>query len=201
MEEKERRIKEKQASFFTHRGTYLNHGLHRPSAPPTVTQKPMKHYAWKEENKPFSLPTCTGLCYRVTVFITSPREIRKLWCTHTYLAALKMEGKKKYLLSDFRNTYAKAHTSPPSKTVTEVILYSCCSTWRTPASPPAGHIDPYLGTIPVLPLHSNQKVSHGLPLPVLMARQVIPGLQVVAEQAKTRGGRDGSKKRTEQPCQ
>lgn len=171
----------------------------------------MKHYAWKEENKRFSLPACTRLCYRVTVFITSPRGSRKLWCTDTYLAALKMEGgmggekEKKNHLSDFRNTHTKAHTSPPSKTVTEVVLHSCCSTWRrTPASPPAGHLVPYLGTIPVLPstfpytpARKSLTACHCLSSPQGSYFQIF----VVAEQAKTHGGRDGSKKSTEQPCQ
>ena len=103
----------------THRGTYLNCGLHRPPTPPTGTQKLMKHCAWKEENKPFPFPVCTGLCYRVTVFINSPRGRRKLWCTHTYLAALKIEGvekkkrekeTKKKIFLQISETHIQRHT-------------------------------------------------------------------------------------------
>lgn len=109
----------------------------------------MKHYAW-EENKQFSLAACTGICYRVTVYYFS-----KLWCTHIYSAALKMEAgglESSFRFQKHTHKGTCTHTSPPSKTVTEVILYSCCCTWRrTSASHPAGHLIPYLGTIPVLP--------------------------------------------------
>lgn len=88
------------------------------------------------------------------MFITSPRGSRRLWCTHT-LSSFKNEGKKKkplHISETHTHKGTCTHTSPPSKTVIDVILHSCCSTWRrTPASPPAGHLIPYLGTIPVLP--------------------------------------------------
>lgn len=165
----------------------------------------MKHYAW-EENKPFSLAACTGICYRVTVYYFS-----KLWCTHIYLAALKMEAwglESSFRFQKHTHKGTCTHTSPPSKTVTEVILYSCCCTWRrTPASHPAGHLIPYLGTIPVLP----STFSYTPARKSLAAYHCLSSLQgsylqifkwaMVAEKAKRSGGRDGSKKSTKQPCQ